>query len=460
MEGAAFAQHQQQHQQLFAALYRAYAGFGGCGEGSALPSAVGVGLGASGSAVAAGSHVACSPSYPSASLAPTSQPSLYGPFAVLPSMYGPQYGGSHASSSLGFGMRAPAAPSSSPGPYAACRGAYAAQAFQGGHSAAQVMGLGLGSGGSAPSSAPAQQPFAPCRLGTSDGQHSIAGGLGWGAYGALCAGPPAQGFGVPPASAVMGPGLAAPSSSSTSLGCAGVAAGLGVDAGKGKGKGKLRPKTPEELFFDRSAGGHDGKGRLWVRRSRLRGGQLTAEGVEIGNLDEDKPAARGLVPPGAAVLEVLCNRQSVLGNPFDMKKREDLRDAVLDAYADFLQAVATGASRVDIEGLAQKRGMPRDHCGRDWRVLYDAGGGACGVRAALAELRALIGGHKRRGERLRLICHCAPRRCHTSILAAHLDALGSPEAAPDCAQAQPRADLDADGSSGGRQKRAQQACGT
>merc|ERR1719203_2521539 len=129
-----------------------------------------------------------------------------------------------------------------------------------------------------------------------------------------------------------------------------------MDKGKGKGKlGRLKPKTPEELHFEGSGG------RLWLRAARNRGGLPAASDVEIGNLDEDKASARllGPIPQGVASVEVLCNRQSILGNPFDMKKREELRAPVLDAYTEFLQIILSGASRVDIEGLALKRGMTR-----------------------------------------------------------------------------------------------------
>lgn len=195
--------------------------------------------------------------------------------------------------------------------------------------------------------------------------------------------------------------------------------------GKGKGKGKLgrkKPKTPEDLCFERSAASSGGM--LWLRSARLQGGLQVATAVEVGNLDEALPFAcgRGRIPLGSASLEVLCNRQSIFGNPFDMKRREDLRAPVLDAYAEYLQVVLCGANHVDIEGLALKRGLSREHCGKDWRMLYEIAGGADGFRRAFAELAALAAKCREHGRSLRLLCHCAPHGCHATLLARRLKA--------------------------------------
>lgn len=231
---------------------------------------------------------------------------------------------------------------------------------------------------------------------------------------------------------------------------------------KGKGKGKSRPKTPAELNFSQSDGG-----RLWRRAARLRGGfracgsscrcrgeayggddaalnACLGNKIEIGNLDEAKVAGKGLarLPQGAATLEVLCNRQSLLGNPFDMKKKEEHRGPVLAAYAAFLRAVLRPAtpdaplSRSALEAFAAQQGLlpGREFCGKDWRQLYEAAGGASAVRAAFAELQALtstasvqvsgswnLGGKGAHGG-VRLLCHCAPLPCHTAVIAAWLKA--------------------------------------
>jgi len=192
---------------------------------------------------------------------------------------------------------------------------------------------------------------------------------------------------------------------------------------KGKGKGK-KPKTPDELHFARSE-----DGTLWVRSSRLRCG-LSAEaaGVEIGNLDEAKLAGKGLSAPpvGFASTEVLCNRQSILGNPFDMKKKEELRSSVLDAYTEYLDAVVGGAQNIPIEAIAEKHDLPpRDHCGKDWRAIYDTAGGPAAVRQALKELQWIALTQHKRGESIRLVCHCAPLPCHAALIASRLGKLDS-----------------------------------
>lgn len=192
-------------------------------------------------------------------------------------------------------------------------------------------------------------------------------------------------------------------------------------ADKGKGKGKTRPKTPEELNFERSKA--EQGGRLWLRSARLRNGVEGANGIEVGTLDEGKPAMRAMPPlsPGVAHFEVLCNRQSILGNPFDMKKREELRSPVLEAYAEFLQLVLEGAQKVDIEGLALRHGLLRENCGKDWRSLYESMGGAAAVRQAFVELVVFSSMCRMQGQRLRLVCHCLPRACHATILAQCLE---------------------------------------
>lgn len=193
-----------------------------------------------------------------------------------------------------------------------------------------------------------------------------------------------------------------------------------ADGGKAAGKGRTRPKTPEELHFTRSD--PEMGGALWLRPARLRlalsiGDDSNA--VEAGNLDESRLPPL-VLQPGSASIEVLCNRQSILGNPFDMKRREELRGPIIEAYSDFLEQVLSGIPVINIERLALKRGLGREHCGRDWRSLYEAGGGANGVRAAFKELRALERRKRAEGQSLRLLCHCSPKVCHVAVLARHL----------------------------------------
>jgi len=202
-----------------------------------------------------------------------------------------------------------------------------------------------------------------------------------------------------------------------------------AEAGKGNGKGKGKKgktKTPAELGFDLSLGG-----KLWVRPAILQGGLPVTEGLEVGNMDEKKLAGKGMErpSPGSAHTEILCDRKSILGNPFQLGKKvqlESMRTPVLAAYDEYLQAVLSGTNPVAIEQIAERHGLdPKENCAKDWRDIYDAGHGAVGVQSALAELRALVASElagRSRGRRfgLRLLCHCAPLPCHTQLLARRL----------------------------------------
>jgi len=166
-------------------------------------------------------------------------------------------------------------------------------------------------------------------------------------------------------------------------------------------------------------------GGLLLRAARLRGGLLIAEGVELGDLGETGVAGCGLspLPSGEAGVEVLCDRRSVLGNPFDMLESETQREQVLAAYADYLEAVL-GAANIDFGEIAERHSLGRDHCNAEWETLYDAAGGAAMVRRACAELHGLLEEHRGRGERIRLVCHGAPRGCHTQVLVERLSIPG------------------------------------
>lgn len=217
--------------------------------------------------------------------------------------------------------------------------------------------------------------------------------------------------------------------------------GKGKDKGKGKdekgkAKGKGRPKNPTELNFELSDGG-----KLWVRRPLLKGGAPVGDAawscLEVGNLDEKKLGGKGKERPplGDATVEVLVNRQSVLGNPFNLGKKvklESQRDPVIKAYSEFLEVVMAGADQVDIFALARRHGLsPVENCGKDWRETYDDLQGPHGVREAIDELRSLLAETRaRRRGAVRLLCHCAPLGCHARVLAERLadDAFDPPAA--------------------------------
>lgn len=102
----------------------------------------------------------------------------------------------------------------------------------------------------------------------------------------------------------------------------------------------------------------------------------------------------------------LCDRTSVLGNPFHMFAEPE-RDAVVDAFRKYLNEVAIkGADPVDVvPGLAQ-----------EYKVMQ-SGGWKCPSRdQVLAELAKL----EAKSE-VRLLCWCAPLACHCDVIKAYLE---------------------------------------
>ena len=102
--------------------------------------------------------------------------------------------------------------------------------------------------------------------------------------------------------------------------------------------------------------------------------------------------------------DALIMRGTALGNPFRMR-REAERDAVCDAYADWVVG-AEPAHRVAARWA---------HRGRALWVVERAARVTLAARVcALSELATRV----RRGESVRLRCHCAPKRCHGDVVLA------------------------------------------
>ena len=109
-------------------------------------------------------------------------------------------------------------------------------------------------------------------------------------------------------------------------------------------------------------------------------------------------------PEGFAA--VCVDRSTVLGNPFKMGSDghdDSLRDAVCDAYADLL-AAPSGADPTAIGNLHGVAVDPR---------FADAAKSERARTIALCQLKSRL----LRGESLRLLCWCAPRRCHAETIA-------------------------------------------
>eukprot|EP00931_Biecheleriopsis_adriatica_P057880 TRINITY_DN34372_c0_g1_i1.p1 TRINITY_DN34372_c0_g1~~TRINITY_DN34372_c0_g1_i1.p1 ORF type:complete len:297 (-),score=57.68 TRINITY_DN34372_c0_g1_i1:114-953(-) len=208
--------------------------------------------------------------------------------------------------------------------------------------------------------------------------------------------------------------------------------GAGKGKSKDKGKSRVPKKTPEERGFQLL------KGRLHVRPPQLEFAlrlHVTPAGqqVELGNLEAK---SKGMLPPGHADLEVLCNRQSVLGNPFSMLRAsgkgtaddDTTRDVVCDAFETFLQTVLLEQTAGDLassaEATARDLGLPVEMVGKDW--ARDFGSTTCEDFREAFQLLQLL--QQRHGV-IRLLCHCVPKRCHTQSLAARLPHAAIPSAA-------------------------------
>lgn len=181
----------------------------------------------------------------------------------------------------------------------------------------------------------------------------------------------------------------------------------------------VKQTAVESTFKESSAG------NLLVRHPICSSGVFVTEGVQIGNLEEKILNRKGLqlAPKAVAHVEVLCNRTTMLGNPFmlgPLGKTESLRGNCIDAYRVYLQAIIEN-DPLDlsvIESIACNYGLDGDKCiSPEWAALFSSRGGAPAVRAALAELRSLVAAQHARGGVVRLLCHCAPLPCHCGAIA-------------------------------------------
>lgn len=150
--------------------------------------------------------------------------------------------------------------------------------------------------------------------------------------------------------------------------------------------------------------------------------------VEIGSIDA--PMIQTLaIHQDTATCEILCNRSSLLGNPFCMKKNEHLRNAVCDAFKEYFRIVVetqptklmqVGSLHSLASKIAPKYGLdPHIHFSREWRQLFGSQQ-AVDLKAAFDALVTLVRTYSERGEKIRLLCHCVPRRCHCEDLVAFM----------------------------------------
>lgn len=202
-----------------------------------------------------------------------------------------------------------------------------------------------------------------------------------------------------------------------------------VDASDGQKQeqdSKKKKKTPEEMGFQARA-----DGKLFVRAARsCAWWREVGPGLQIGSL-EKPPEDFVATPSPHAELEVLGNRQTLLGNPFHMQKDEGLRDNVCDAFASYLDFLLAyegrahaGETVLDLWSLAVAIAPgfgldPSRHFSFDWRDDF----GRHRLTAfctMLGELRSLVNARGLGASNsgcLRLLCHCAPKRCHLEEIA-------------------------------------------
>ena len=142
--------------------------------------------------------------------------------------------------------------------------------------------------------------------------------------------------------------------------------------------------------------------------------------VCVGNLSVGRKSSG---PPPQGFSDVCIDRSSKLGNPFPMGKVPnsrfpmgfdllDIRDAVCDACEDLFEA----PDQAELHKIASTRNLRVDSRFGEHPAMRDCG-------AALDELE----GRLRAGESLRLMCWCAPARCHGDGIARLLEnRIGSP----------------------------------
>lgn len=107
--------------------------------------------------------------------------------------------------------------------------------------------------------------------------------------------------------------------------------------------------------------------------------------------------------PADSQSNVNIQRRTPLGNPLVMR-RESERDAVVDGYREILEERATP------EEIAGRYDPPLEVDEMARKV----------TREEREEAFARVLRRMMAGERVRLVCGCAPRRCHGDIIAARL----------------------------------------
>jgi len=105
--------------------------------------------------------------------------------------------------------------------------------------------------------------------------------------------------------------------------------------------------------------------------------------------------------------DVICDRSTKWGNPFIMYTQMQ-RDVVCDNYEDYLEEITKPNNERMVRSVLKAGGLSPVQV-ETWMIR--TGG--------FLDLKELVGAK-------RLLCHCAPRRCHTETLKKKIEALREP----------------------------------
>eukprot|EP00927_Polykrikos_kofoidii_P077173 TRINITY_DN74143_c0_g1_i1.p1 TRINITY_DN74143_c0_g1~~TRINITY_DN74143_c0_g1_i1.p1 ORF type:complete len:545 (+),score=68.61 TRINITY_DN74143_c0_g1_i1:50-1684(+) len=200
--------------------------------------------------------------------------------------------------------------------------------------------------------------------------------------------------------------------------------GCGGARGKGVGKTKTGAKAPEDRGFQATAPG------MYVRKSRTHLVIAAGGALELGNLEHEgglsgKLSAAELkrLSDGRADIEVLCNRTTLLGNPFKMPREhaELARDNVCEAFKAYFKEVLRDWHDSDAVSTARSVGEKyKFSVANDWERMVTRNGPNSVVTTFEALLR-LVNAQRLVGQSIRLMCHCVPKRCHLTYVAEEIN---------------------------------------
>ena len=104
------------------------------------------------------------------------------------------------------------------------------------------------------------------------------------------------------------------------------------------------------------------------------------------------------------------DRNSLLGNPFHMGKDEGLRDPVCDAYGAYFSTVIGGAEPIPTATrIAKEQGL---NLASAWKSP---------TRDSFVSALAVLEQRQRDGKPSKVMCWCAPKRCHLDTVKDYLD---------------------------------------